>query len=81
MVCATETGKTYSTVDLPKIQPNSAGGPLPSAANCDSSAPTPLLRKVPHTHHYQVTKEGRTILNALLSAHRATVRQFMPTAA
>ena len=40
-----------------------------------------LLRKLPHTHRYQATNQGRPLLNALLSAHRATVRQFMPTPA
>lgn len=40
-----------------------------------------LLRKLPHTHRYQITDGGRLVLNALLSAHRATVRQLTAVAA
>ena len=36
-----------------------------------------LIRKLPHTHRYQVTENGRLILNAILSAHRATVKQLI----
>jgi hypothetical protein len=34
-----------------------------------------LIRKLSHTHRYQVTYEGRTILNVILLAHRVTVQQ------
>jgi len=40
-----------------------------------------LIHKLPNTHRYQVSQKGRFILNAILSAHRATVRQFMAPAA
>ena len=33
------------------------------------------------THRYRVSENGRLILNAILSAHRATIRQFMAPAA
>jgi hypothetical protein len=36
-----------------------------------------LIHKLPHTHRYMVGDNGRLILNAILSAHRATIRQFM----
>jgi len=39
-----------------------------------------LIRKLPHTHRYQVTDEGRQILNAILLAHRVTVRQILAAA-
>jgi hypothetical protein len=40
-----------------------------------------LIHKLPHAHRYKVSDNGRLILNAILSAHRATIRQFMPAAA
>ena len=40
-----------------------------------------LLRKVPHTHRYQVTDWGRTALTAIASARRATVAQLTAKAA
>lgn len=40
-----------------------------------------LLRKLPHMHRYQVTDQGRLLLNAVLSAHRATVRYLTAAAA
>jgi coproporphyrinogen III oxidase-like Fe-S oxidoreductase len=40
-----------------------------------------LIHKLPHTHRYRVSENGRLILNAILSAHRATIRQFMAPAA
>jgi hypothetical protein len=39
-----------------------------------------LIRKLPHTHRYRVTSEGRLILNAILSAHRFTVQQLTTAA-
>jgi DNA-binding MarR family transcriptional regulator len=39
-----------------------------------------LIRKLPHTHRYHVTNEGRQILNAVLLAHRITVRQILAAA-
>jgi hypothetical protein len=39
-----------------------------------------LLRKLPHTHRYRVTDQGRFILNAILSAHRCTVQQLIAAA-
>jgi hypothetical protein len=39
-----------------------------------------LIRKLPHTHRYQVTGNGRLILNAILSAHRVTVQQLTAAA-
>jgi hypothetical protein len=39
-----------------------------------------LIHKLPHTHRYKVSENGRLILNAILSAHRATIRQFMASA-
>jgi hypothetical protein len=40
-----------------------------------------ILRKVPHTHRYQVTENGRLLLNAILSAQRATSQQLTTLAA
>jgi hypothetical protein len=40
-----------------------------------------LIHKLPHAHRYQVSHNGRLILNAILSAHCATIRQFMAPAA
>jgi hypothetical protein len=40
-----------------------------------------LLRKLPHTHRYQVNKEARLILNAILAAHHTTVQQLLAPAA
>jgi hypothetical protein len=40
-----------------------------------------LIHKLPHTHRYKVSDHGRLLLNAILSAHRATIRQFMAAAA
>jgi len=39
-----------------------------------------LLRKLSHTHRYQVTDDGRKILNAILLARRLTVRQILAAA-
>ena len=39
-----------------------------------------LIRKLSHTHRYQVTDEGRKILNAILLAHRVTVQQILAAA-
>jgi len=39
-----------------------------------------LIRKLPNTHRYQVTDSGREILNALLLAHRVTVKQILAAA-
>jgi hypothetical protein len=38
------------------------------------------LRKVPGTHRYLVTKTGRRVLTAVLTALRTTVRQLTPAA-
>ena len=40
-----------------------------------------LLRKVPHTHRYQVTDRGRFIIAAILAAHQASTEQLMKLAA
>jgi hypothetical protein len=40
-----------------------------------------LLNKVPHTHRYQVTPHGRTILTALLTARQASTEQLTKMAA
>jgi hypothetical protein len=40
-----------------------------------------LIQKLPHTHRYQVTENGRFILNAVLSARHATVNQLIAKAA
>jgi hypothetical protein len=39
-----------------------------------------LIRKLSHTHRYQVTENGRLILNAILSAHHVTVQQLTAAA-
>lgn len=39
-----------------------------------------LLRKIAGTHRYHVTKAGRTITTAILTALRSTVRQLTPAA-
>jgi len=40
-----------------------------------------LIRKVSHTHRYQVTDEGRRVLTALLTARQTPVNQLLPKAA
>ena len=40
-----------------------------------------LLRKVSHTHRYQVTERGRTILTALVTARQLTTEQLTKMAA
>src|SRR5205085_756824 len=35
-----------------------------------------LIRKLPRTHRYRVTEEGRMILNAVLTAHRITSQRL-----
>jgi hypothetical protein len=40
-----------------------------------------LLRKLPHTHRYQVSEDARLLLNAILIAHRATVQRLLAPAA
>ena len=40
-----------------------------------------ILQKLPHTHRYLVTHHGRLILNAVLSAQRATSQQLTTLAA
>jgi len=40
-----------------------------------------LIRKRSRSHHYDVTKLGRQILNAILLAHQITVEKLLPLAA
>ena len=40
-----------------------------------------ILQKLPHTHRYQVSDNGRLILNAVLSAQRITTQQLTTLAA
>ena len=40
-----------------------------------------LLRKVPHTHRYQVTDRGRRVITALLAAHAANIDELSKLAA
>ncbi len=40
-----------------------------------------ILRKLAHTHRYQVSDSGRLILNAVISAQRATTQQLTTLAA
>lgn len=40
-----------------------------------------IIRKLPHTHRYQITDQGRLILNAVLSAQRTTAQQLTKLAA
>ncbi len=35
-----------------------------------------LIRKLPHTHRYQLTESGRTILTALLAAQHASIQKL-----
>lgn len=39
-----------------------------------------LIRKLSHTHRYQVTDDGRKILNAILLVRRITVQQILAAA-
>jgi hypothetical protein len=39
-----------------------------------------LIHKLPHTHRYRVSEQGRLILNAILSAHRMTTQQLTAAA-
>jgi hypothetical protein len=36
-----------------------------------------LIHKLPHTHRYRVSEQGRLMLNAILWAHRLTTRQLL----
>jgi hypothetical protein len=40
-----------------------------------------LIQKLPHTHRYQVTAQGRLILNGILMAAKVTLNQLTQTAA
>jgi hypothetical protein len=40
-----------------------------------------IIQKLPHTHRYQVTDQGRLFLNAVLSAQRTTSQQLASLAA
>ena len=40
-----------------------------------------LLKKLPHTHRYQVNEDARILLNAILTAHQTTVQRLLATAA
>ena len=40
-----------------------------------------LIRKRQKTHRYDVTPQGRPILNAILLAHQVTVNKLLPAAA
>ena len=40
-----------------------------------------IIQKLPNTHRYQVTHNGRLILNAILSAQRTTTQQLTTLAA
>ena len=39
-----------------------------------------LIKKVPHTHRYQLTEHGRTIITALLAAQQANTSQLLKAA-
>jgi hypothetical protein len=39
-----------------------------------------LIHKLPHTHRYRVTQQGRIILNTILSAYRMTAKQLATAA-
>jgi hypothetical protein len=39
-----------------------------------------LIKKVPHTHRYQLTEHGRTIITALLAARQANTSQLLNAA-
>ena len=40
-----------------------------------------ILKKVPHSHRYHVTEQGRVMVTALLTARRANVKQLEQLAA
>jgi hypothetical protein len=40
-----------------------------------------IIQKLPHTHRYQVTANGRLLINAVLSAQRTTTQQLTTLAA
>ena len=40
-----------------------------------------ILHKLPHTHRYQVSDNGRLLINAILSAQRTTTQQLTTLAA
>jgi len=40
-----------------------------------------LLKKLPHTHRYQVNESARILLNAILIAHKTTVQRLLAVAA
>lgn len=39
-----------------------------------------LIKKIPHTHRYQLTEQGRTIITALLAAQQANTSQLLTAA-
>ena len=39
-----------------------------------------LIKKLPHTHRYQVSDRGRLILNAILSPHQLTTQRLTAAA-
>jgi hypothetical protein len=39
-----------------------------------------LIHKLPRTHRYRVSEQGRLILNAILTAHRMTTQQLTAAA-
>lgn len=39
-----------------------------------------LIKKIPHTHRYQLTEHGRTIITALLAAQQANTSQLLKAA-
>jgi hypothetical protein len=39
-----------------------------------------LIKKIPHTHRYQLTEQGRTIITALLAAQKANTSQLLNAA-
>jgi hypothetical protein len=40
-----------------------------------------IVTKVPHTHRYQVTEQGRKMLTAILTARQTPINQFLAKAA
>jgi hypothetical protein len=40
-----------------------------------------IIKKIPHTHRYQVTSQGRAIITALIAAHSASIIELVKLAA
>ena len=71
---AIETSSCCSTPQRRKQTKNDIAVPPPSAARLRMLRAHGLIRKRPRSHRYDVSPQGRLLLNAILSAHTLTVQ-------